>query len=145
MLRWLRVFVFIRSSYYSFWNHRKYPSASLSSREHRLNWNSITTNVTRSRKKYAIREMYCKNCRAVTDGTHFNAANPSVIDNRLSDGENQLSPRIVRMTKKRERERRRVFLHLRLVQADGTSCAPRPFWFPRGSVADKGHSYAGCS
>lgn len=80
--------------------------------------------------------MYCKNCRAVTDGTHFNAVNPPVIDNRLSDGENQLSPRIVRTTKKRKkerkrnrkRERRRVFLHLRLVQASTVPRArPDPF------------------
>lgn len=111
MLRRFRVF--IRSSYYSLWNHnRRYPSALLSSRERRSNWNSIATNVTRSRKKYAIREMYCKNCRAVTDGTHFNAANPSVIDNRLSDSENQLSPRIVRTTKKRERKREGEFFSI---------------------------------
>lgn len=84
--------------------------------------------------------MYCKNCQARPTGHVLTPVNPPVIDNRSSASENRLSLRAVRTTRER-----RVFLHYVWYKPTVPRARPRPFRFPKGSVADKGHSYAGCS
>lgn len=121
-------------------------------RKHRSNWNNPASDG-RGREKYAIRKMCCENRRTrPMEHVLTPLIRPlSIIDRRMAKidlAPVQESKRDKQSKRGRREESKRVFLHyVRAVQADMVPRAQptRLFRFPRGSAADKGHSYAGCS